>query len=262
MHGATEGAGSDEQNESAVTTTAATALKNAQKYGSKPCIDLLTIINIAEQTALVKNDLSAKLRSSSITDFSKITAKHIANCGVLKKEQLAEHLLKFVSVCSSIPNSSVELGCSPSTKGEVNKFEAVITSCITKQMNDISKYNDSVFDEMKDQIARLEKLSSTINASISSQPTLARDTPQNDTASGLHTDTYVHKSCSPFTSIADDFLGPELKEKITTFLDNVDSFVPADENNSSGVYATLVSLIIDMVRLLTKTVIFLIPSRR
>jgi alkylated DNA repair dioxygenase AlkB len=215
------------------TNNAATGLKNAQKYGSKPCIDLLTIIKIAEQTALVKNDLSAKLRSSSITDFSKITAKRIADCGVLKKELLAEHLLKLVSVCSSIPNSSVELGCSPSTKGEVNHFEAAITSCITKQMNDISKYNDSVFDEMKDQIARLEKFSSTLNATINCQPTLARDTPQS-AAAGLRTDTYVHESCNSFTSIADDFLDPDLKLKLNTFLNGMDSLAPADENNSRG----------------------------
>lgn len=132
--------------------------KKKVRKSAKPSLDVLTVLNIVDRTTLIKNDMCTKL---SKPDFTKITSKHVADCSIMNKKNLAEHLLTLVALCDAIPRSSIELATSTGhTAIDTSKLESEVKS----HMAELNRSNEFVFQQIQDQIKRLEDLTVTVRS--------------------------------------------------------------------------------------------------
>ena len=133
------------------------AKKSSKTSKAKPALDVLSVFNIIDRTTIIKNDICSKL-SKNVSDFSKISSKQLAECSLLKKQQLSDHLISLVSLCDSIPRASIELSSPSDSVIDQSKLESDIKGAISRHMDALNESNNFVFQTIQDQIKRLESL--------------------------------------------------------------------------------------------------------
>lgn len=157
---------------------------------SKPCIDVLTVLSIADRAKLIKSDLCTKL-SKSVSDFSKMTPKQISDCGPLKKIHLAEHLLSLIAVCDIMSSSSIQLSTPIESEVENSIDFSSIEATMNDHMKQLNTSNNFAFETIQDQVKRLEKLMSESVQDHSTPPTPSLDSHHHHPIAQLSIDPHI-----------------------------------------------------------------------
>ena len=193
---------------------------NTIRKSQKPCIDVLTVVNVIDKSSLIKNRICSKL-NKDLTEFSKITADQMAACSTLKKSELSQKLLDLVSACDVIPRSSVELSSGPSDF-DVKSFENDLRLSMEKHLNELNISNNFAFETIQEQIKLLEKLTNELQKTT--QPTICSDST-NVLGVGTSVDNCKSVAANEISNLTMD-----------SYIDLVDDFVSNDESNNLLTY--------------------------
>ena len=118
---------------------------------------------INSEVTKIKTDIQKHFKN--ISNFSKIKAQAIADCGPLKKLPLAEHLLKIISIVEPLSEYNIQLEHPENV--DINQIQQVVTKCISKECNDLNASNEFSINSVKDDVKKLDALVNEIKNTLS-----------------------------------------------------------------------------------------------
>ena len=133
---------------------------------STSILNVSKLCDISNKVIEVKTDICNKLSINDISKFSKIAPQSIADCAPLKKSLLAQHLLNIISVCDPLFECNIDLERPENL--DIHDIQQVISTCITKECNELSESNEFQLNIIRDDIKKLDGLVSEFKNSVNS----------------------------------------------------------------------------------------------
>lgn len=196
-----------------------TAIRKSQK----PCLDVLTIVNVIDKSSIIKSGICSKL-NKDLTEFNKITADQMAACSAFRKSEISQKLLDLVSVCDVIPRTSVELS-SGSNDFDIKSFENDLRLSMEKHLNELNTSNNFAFETIQEQIKLLEKLTNDLQKTTQPTFTTANNIPElGNRLVDNEPITTSEISCLTMDShidLVDDFVSDDESNNLLTYLNTL-----------------------------------------
>ena len=123
------------------------------------------LCDISNKVSKIKTDICDKLSIKDISNFNKVTQKSMADCGPLKKNIIAHHLLHLLAIFEPLSEYSIKL--QQSGNFDINHIDQVVSKCISKECNDVSNSNEFNINAVRGDIKKLDGLVNELKTSIS-----------------------------------------------------------------------------------------------